>query len=300
MLSIMKRHAKRFRWFAHRYRQWRDAAFERVEPQVTPFGFRLSGQRDMMSGTFEPAETAMIRRLVGSIDVFVDVGANIGYYVCHALQSNPECRVVALEPLPANLRYLLRNVKANGWDHRCEIMPVAVSSEPSVVSLYGAGTGASLVRGWNGAPDSSALLVPANTLGNILGDRFLNKRCLIMIDVEGHEGAVIAGAQALLAQVPKPIWFVEIGLGEHLGGRAGNPAFSKVFEEFLAAGYDAWACTATPRRICIEDVHSAATGSTSLGTHNFLFVEKGVDLSDTDATRVLADAHRPGRPSSCH
>lgn len=98
MLSIMKRHAKRFRWFAHRYRQWRDAAFERVEPQVTPLGFRLSGQRDMMSGTFEPAETAMIRKLVGSIDVVVDVGANIGYYVCHALQSNPECRVVALEP----------------------------------------------------------------------------------------------------------------------------------------------------------------------------------------------------------
>ena len=66
-----------------------------------------------------------------------DVGANIGYYVCHALQSNPVCTVVAIEPLPANLRYLLRNVKANGWDHRCEIMPVAVSSQPSVVSLFG-------------------------------------------------------------------------------------------------------------------------------------------------------------------
>lgn len=121
-----------------------------------------------------------------------------------------------------------------------------------------------------------------------------------MIDVEGHEGAVIAGAQALLAQVPKPIWFVEIGLGEHLGGRAENPAFSKVFEEFFAAGYDAWACMASPRRICVEDVHSAANGSTSLGTHNFLFIEKGMDLSDTDATRVLTDAHRPAPPSSCN
>ena len=242
----------------------------------------------------------MIRKLVGSVDVFVDIGANIGYYVCHALQSNPGCRVVAIEPLPANLRYLLRNVKANGWDDRCEIMPVAVSSQPSVVSLFGAGTGASLVRGWNGAPDSSALLVPANTLENILGSRFSSERCLIMIDVEGHEKAVIAGAQALLAQVPKPIWFVEIGLGEHLGGGAGNPAFSKVFEEFFAAGYDAWACTSIPRRISVEDVRSAASGSTSLGTHNFLFVEKGLNLWATDEARGLTDAHRPARPSPCN
>jgi FkbM family methyltransferase len=252
----------------------------------------------MMSGTFEPAETVIVRKLVGNIDVFVDVGANIGYYVCHALQSNPECRVVAIEPLPSNLRCLLRNVKANGWDHRCEIMPIAVSSEPAVVSLFGAGTGASLVRGWNGAPDSSALLVPANTLSNILGDRFANQRCLIMIDVEGHESAVIAGAQALLARVPKPVWFVEIGLGEHIGGRAGNPAFRSVFDEFFAAGYDAWACTSTPRRLSVEEIDSAARGSTSLGTHNFLFVDKGVDVSAMKATRGQDDAHRSAVPPS--
>ena len=240
----------------------------------------------------------MIRKLVGNIDVFVDVGANIGYYVCHALQSNPECRVVAIEPLPANLRYLLRNVKANGWDHRCEIMPIAVSSEPAVVSLFGAGTGASLVRGWNGAPDSSALLVPANTLSNILADRFANQRCLIMIDVEGHEGAVIAGAQSLLTRVPKPIWFVEIGLGEHIGGRAGNPAFRSVFDEFFAAGYDAWACTSTPRRVSVEEIDSAVSRSTSLGTHNFLFVDKGVDVSAMKATPGQGDAHGPTAASS--
>lgn len=278
MFSVLKRQAKRFRWLAHRYRVWRDAAFERVEPQPTPFGFLLSGQRDMMNGTFEPAETAMIRKLAANADVFVDVGANIGYYVCHALQSNPECRVVAIEPLPANLRYLLRNVKANGWEQRCEITPVAVSSRPAVVTLFGAGTGASLVRGWNGAPDSSALLVPANTLENILGERFLGQRCLIMIDVEGHEGAVIDGAGSLLLRSPKPIWFVEIGLGEHLTGDGGNPAFGKVFKAFSDKGYDAWTCTASPRRISVEEARIAARDSISLGTHNFLFAENGLDV----------------------
>jgi len=278
MLGVLKLQAKRFRWLAHQYRVWRDAAFERVEPQPTQFGFLLSGQRDMMNGTFEPAETTIIRKLAVNTDVFIDVGANIGYYVCHALQCNPECKVVAIEPLPANLRYLLRNVKANGWERRCEIMPVAVSSQPAVVSLFGTGTGASLVRGWNGAPDSSALLVPANALDNILGERFLGQRCLIMIDVEGHEGAVIDGAGSLLSRSPKPIWFVEIGLGEHLAGDGGNSAFGKVFEVFSKSGYDGWVCTASPRRVSVEEARVAARDSISLGTHNFLFVEKGLNV----------------------
>jgi len=57
----------------------------------------------MMRGVFEPTETQIIRDLVKEAGVFIDVGANIGYYVCHALQANPLCAVIALEPLPSNL-----------------------------------------------------------------------------------------------------------------------------------------------------------------------------------------------------
>lgn len=270
---------RRFPAIAHRYRVWRDSSFERVEPQTTPFGFRLSGHRDMMRGIFEPAETQVVRDLVKKADVFIDVGANIGYYVCHALQANPSCSVIALEPLPSNLRYLLRNIKANGWDARCEVAPVAASSQPAIVSLFGAGTGASLIRGWNGAPDSSAILVPANSLDNIIGERFQGQACLVMIDVEGHEADVIEGAKNLLARVPKPMWFVEIGLGEHLEKGRGNPAYKKVFETFFASGYVAWACSSPPRRITRDELDAVSLGTISLGTHNFLFVEDGVRLA---------------------
>lgn len=283
MLMFLKRRLKRFRGLAHQYRVWRDSRFERVEPQPTPFGFLLSGQRDMMAGTFEQDETRLVRTLVRAADVFVDVGANIGYYVCHALQANASCNVIAVEPLPGNLRYLLRNVKANGWESRCEIVPVAASASPTIVSLFGAGTGASLVRGWNGAPDSSALLVPANSLDNIIAERFPGRRCLIMIDVEGHEAAVMAGACALLGRTPKPIWFVEISLGEHLGHEAVNNSFREVFRVFFDAGYVAWACTSSPREVSAADVEKAARGAITLGTHNFLFTDPGLDVPGMSA-----------------
>jgi len=233
----------------------------------------------MMAGTFEQDETRLVRALVRDVDAFIDVGANIGYYVCHALDANPSCHVVAVEPLPGNLRHLLRNVKANGWESRCEIMPVAVSAKPSIVSLFGAGTGASLVRGWNGAPDSSALLVPANSLENILGSRFSGRRCLIMIDVEGHEAAVVAGALDILRWTPRPIWFVEVSLREHLDDPASAQSFSEVFRVFFSAGYVAWACTPTMRSVTPTDIDQAARGTISIGTHNFIFADSGVDVS---------------------
>jgi len=289
MWNTLKSRLKHVPWIAHRYRVWRDAQFARVSPRPTPFGFLLSGQSDMMAGTFEPAETKIIRALIKTADVFIDVGANIGYYICHALQSNPKCSAIAIEPLASNVRYLCRNVKANGWENQCEILPVAASSRSAVVSLFGAGTGASLIRGWNGAPDSSAALVPAHALDNILGGRFRGQRLLIMIDVEGHERDVLEGASDILSRSPKPFWFVEIGGGDPLNQRVGNPSFVAVFKMFFAAGYEAWACTTSPHIVTAEDVESAARNSGALGTHNFLFAERG---SDVLSMILSSESHR--------
>lgn len=277
---FLKQQANRLPFLAHRYRVWRDARFDRIDPQLIRFGFRLTGQQEMMDGVFEPVETAIVREMASRVDLFVDVGANIGYYVCHALQVNSDVQVLALEPLASNLRHLLRNIQANGWDHRCEVLPIAASAGPGILRLYGAGTGASLVRGWNNAPDSSATLVPTNSLDRIAGRRFSGSRCAIMIDVEGHEAAVIAGAVGFMVADPKPIWFIEIGLGEHRSDRVGNPEFENIFRRFADAGYAAWTCTSPRRRLTQHLVRAAAHGEISLGTHNFVFAGQDDSFCD--------------------
>jgi len=277
---FLKREAKRLPSLAHRYRVWRDSRFDRIDPQPTRFGFKLTGQQAMMEGAFEPVETAIVGEIASRVEVLIDVGANIGYYVCHALQVNSGVEVVALEPLASNLRHLLRNIQANGWDHRCEVLPIAASAGPGILRLYGAGTGASLVRGWNNAPDSSATLVPTNSLDRIAGRRFSGRRCAIIIDVEGHEAAVIAGAAGFMVADPKPIWFIEIGLGEHRSDRVGNPDFENIFERFADAGYAAWPCTLPRRRLTQDLVRAAAHGEISLGTHNFVFAGQDDSFCD--------------------
>lgn len=255
------------------YRHVRQMRALRREPQLTPFGFRFGGSEAMESGTFEPEETELVRRLLTQCDAVVNVGANIGYYCCLAASAGKH--VVAFEPVELNVRQLLKNLRANNWDGSVEVFPIALSSGVGIVELYGSGTAASLVKGWAGIPASDVRLVPALTLDLVLGRRLDGRQCLMIIDVEGAEHGVLEGARALLASTPKPVWMVEIAVTEHQpAGRRINPSLRKTFQLFWDAGYAAFTADRESRRVLPDEVDRVvATGVSSFGTHNFLFVD---------------------------
>lgn len=272
LIALAKPIVGRFPQIAHKYRTWRDNRYENKWPAMTPFGFMLTGHADMMDGSFEPVETDVIQCLLANTDVFINVGANVGYYVLHALKAG--VYTVAMEPLRSNANYLMRNICANNWESLVEVLPIAISDRPGVVELFGAGTGASLIPGWAGAPTTGGQLTPANTIDNILGVRFAGRRCLVLMDVEGFEDMALAGAGCFLTQDPKPTWVVEICIHEHLGIL--NPHLVSTFSRFWRTGYEAWTCTETPRKVSAEEVNAVAeTNLNTLGTHNFIFCAPG-------------------------
>lgn len=270
-----KRFLKRFSTLARIYRTVRDSRALRSDGTLTPQGFRFVGNPAMENGTFEPEETALVQRLLGKVDVLVNVGANIGYYCCLALQANRD--VVAFEPIELNLRYLLKNLKFNGWHQRAEVFPLALGSGIGVVEIFGAGTGASTIPGWAGIPNSEVRLVPASTLDVVLGTRFVGRRCLIVVDIEGAERPMLEGAGILLRATPKPFWMVEISIDEHQPeGTPVNPNLAATFQLFWDNGYEAFTADRQCRAVTPEEVaHVAATAKNSFGTHNFLFLERG-------------------------
>ena len=257
------------------YRHYRDMQHLTRSSVLTPFGFKFIGHPAMEAGTFELDEVRVVSQLLGHSDVLINIGANVGYYCCLALQAG--LPVVAIEPVPNNLQYLYRNLIANGWAERAEVLPVAVGATRGLVDIFGGGTAASLLEGWAGIPSAYRQTVPMTTLDDSMGGRFDALRRFILIDVEGAELGVLKGAASLLNAECKPVWMVEISIDEHFpGGAKLNPNLCETFEVFEASGYEAWVVGKTLTALDYAQVRAIArSGINTLSSHNFVFAAPG-------------------------
>jgi len=120
---------------------------------------------------------------LASADILVNVGANVGYYRCHALGMRK--RVIAFEPIQRNLRHLYRNVTVNDWTD-IEIFPVALSDRAGVVKVYGGNTSASVIRGWAGTSEEYVTFAPSVEMDSIIGERLRGKRVAVIVDAKGR------------------------------------------------------------------------------------------------------------------
>lgn len=257
------------------FRFIRDNRFLFRAPRKTSMGFWLTGNAEMEDGTFEREEVEVFDKLVRSSEVFVDVGANIGYYCLLALQAGIE--TIAFEPMPGNLRFLYKNIRANGWDRNIEVHPIALGDTKGIIDIFGSGTAASVITGWAKNSRFQKRIVPMATLDGMLADRLDGKRLLILIDTEGAERLVLAGAARLLEMHPKPKWIVEISVTENWPeGIQVNPHLQETFQLFWKLGYEARTADAEFRTVTPGEIGEiCSTGRDTLRSHNFLFEHTG-------------------------
>jgi FkbM family methyltransferase len=275
--AIVKLNAH-LRWKLHVVTDWWGTKIWTKTTEVeTPLGFKLtSGLHPayelMRTGKFEIEETAILSSLLPKIDVFIDIGANLGYYTCLALQSGKP--VVAFEPQQQNLQCLFQNLNANGWAKKAEVFPLALSEHSGLLTLYGAsGPSASLIKNWAGYSSRFKKTVPVSTLDKVLAGRFESQQLLIKMDVEGAEFNVLKGALSTISRSPKPIWLLEICL-EEFHPEGNNPDFLQIFQLFWQHGYHAFTATENPRMVNpSEVVEWVNKGHTDSRTFNYLFTE---------------------------
>lgn len=257
MFSYLNTFRKSFHWKKHIFSDFMNTyVFKTKIHGRTPFGFDLVARkfienRMMIQGKFEIDEMEIIRRHLQSADVFVDVGANIGYYTCIALSLGKQ--VVAVEPQCQNLECLYANISNNGWTG-VEVFPLGLSSKPGLLNLYGAsGLCASLVKGWAGYSERHRQIIPVNTMDAILGGRFSAKKLFIKIDVEGAEFDVLQGAIKTLTMTPRPTWYLEIVLGLFFQGGY-NKDFEATFNLFWNHNYEIHTADKEGRLITPEEI----------------------------------------------
>ena len=233
----------------------------------------------MINGSFEVEETHLIKKLLQSVDVFVNVGANIGYYCCLSMQE--KVPAIAFEPESQNLKFLLKNIQANGWENDIEVYPLGAGRSVGIANMYSEGTGASLIKGWSKSSSDLVASIPISSLDLVIGDRLENKKILVLIDIEGAEYPALLGCSKLIQQNIKPIWVVEICTTQHQpNGVQMNPHFLETFSFFWDNGYAAYTATLPPKAISKDEIlkiHSSKTDT--LKVHNFIFVEQNININ---------------------
>jgi FkbM family methyltransferase len=151
-------------------------------------------------GSFESEIDKMIKRLLQSGGVAMDVGANIG---CHTLimaaQVGPRGKVVAFEPCPDIFGRLQDNIFLNNFNNVI-LLPWALSNISGELPLhlprrdvFNRGT-ASLYFSddWHG---ENKVLVPVKTIDEVVADEKLERLDLLKIDTEGNELKVMMGGE---------------------------------------------------------------------------------------------------------
>jgi FkbM family methyltransferase len=147
-------------------------------------------------------------------DTALDVGANVGahaVFLSHLVGKRG--RVLAFEPLPANIDALKETVHRRARHENIAILPIAVGnsvSDEGRVTLKIPGddlTQASLARqttgSWEGKPAVREVAVPLTSLDTNKVVQSLRHIELVKIDVEGGElGVLRGGSQTLSRHLP--------------------------------------------------------------------------------------------------
>ena len=165
----------------------------------------------LLEGGWDPLLTDFTKQALAEGSVFIDVGANAGYFTLIAAQCvGNSGKVLSIEPNPSVAKQLRVNVERSRLSNVI-IEEVACSDSPSMMTLYIPDQSklgqASLSKANAGGIES--VEVRSATLDQLILDHTLEKVTFVKIDVEGAELMVLRGMTETLRR-SKPIIVLEL------------------------------------------------------------------------------------------
>ena len=160
------------------------------------YRFGLLTSTRFLRGTYGRTESKAMDGIVKKGDVVLDVGAHIGYFTLLASHmAGREGKVFAFEPLPLNLAYLNRHIRANRIEN-VRVFPAAVGYENSWQSfdLSGGSGRGSLTEGGG----KELLRVQVLSLDMLFEEGEIAGPDFVKMDIEGAEGKALKGARKML------------------------------------------------------------------------------------------------------
>jgi FkbM family methyltransferase len=171
-----------------------------------------------------------------SIQVVVDVGANVGEYSDFASRLLPEARVFSIEPAMTTFRDLEKRLGSRP-NVRCARLAISsVRGNATLHHVRGLSGLSSLTQRdllEHGIEQSHVETVPTLTLDEFADQQEIRDIDVLKIDVEGHEMEVLTGAQGLIGR--RAVANIQFEFG---GANIDSRTYLRDFVRLLTPHYD--------------------------------------------------------------
>jgi FkbM family methyltransferase len=155
---------------------------------------------DHWSGEANFLEKLLVNYVPKEMPVFVDVGANVGGYSLRLRRHYPSAKILAIEPNPKTFTKLRHAI----CDEKTVLIDKGLGATEGTLPFFdrrdcdgSSGHGSlyeAVITGIHKV-DTVRVDVPITTLDRIVQEQVLNRISLLKIDTEGHELAVLRGAE---------------------------------------------------------------------------------------------------------
>lgn len=235
-----------YNFFYNKYIGWR-----KLEVLAeTSFGARMRLRlpdsiqtKIFLTGMWEPSITKLIASGLRQGDIFIDIGANIGYYTLLASKLvGTNGKIYAFEASPSIFDDLSKNVSLNNASNII-LKNIAISNAPGQCVIWtspegnlGHSTIMDNVAAMDGHKRES--LIECDTILSLVPSDDLLQARFIKMDIEGAEKLALQGIIGSLDSFSSNTeWIVEISPSFLAGGHLDA---KWIFEAFIKAGYQAY------------------------------------------------------------
>lgn len=232
-------------------------------------------------GSYETDETRFLKAVFRDGDVFLDIGANLGWYSLVLGRNCPGSRIFAFEPIPSTVAALEKNIRLNALQNVEPICMGMFNKEDELSFLYApdvsGATSLKVTGQTRGRTSIQSVTCRTTTLDSFCAGRDIVPT-LLKIDVEGAELMVVQGGGETLQHTPIILmellrkWSREFGY---------HP--NDVFALLAQYGYGAWVFSADGSLQSCDQV----TEETIQTNYVFLHPQKHADVIARWATAPI-------------
>ncbi len=187
----------------------------------------------MNFGNYETIELEMVMKLYRGQGVFLDIGANIGWYSINVSRAMPDAKIHAFEPIPNTFSYLIKNLVLNNTSN---VIPhnIGFAEQDGELDFfyYKEVAGNTSLAKLSRRDSLERLTSNVRRLDEFVENNSLEVE-FIKCDVEGAELLVFKGGTGLIEK-QKPIVFTEL-LRKWAASFGYHP--QDVVELFFSMGY---------------------------------------------------------------